>query len=69
MNKAEYDKQYIKDNRKSYGWNLSIQEYEAFAILCNELHVNRSEYLKTLVNADVQKRGFPLVFREKDQRQ
>lgn len=62
FNKNEYNKQYIKDKRKMYGWNMSLTEYDAFIAHCTNIGLDRSAYLKKLVNDDAIKRGMPLVF-------
>lgn len=66
FNKSDYDKLYNKTKRKMYGWNLSLREYQAFSEYCNSLGMDRSAYLKKLVNEDAQRRGFAPVFFIKD---
>lgn len=66
FNKSDYDKLYNKTKRKMYGWNLSSQEYQAFYDYCLELEIDRSSYLKKLVNEDAIKRGYNPIFSIKD---
>lgn len=62
FNKNKYNKQYIKDNMKQIKLSVKLEEYDAFIAHCTNIGINRSAYLKKLVNEDAIKRGMPLVF-------
>lgn len=62
FNKKEYDKSYVKDKTAPFKFGMSKEDSERFVTHCTNLGVNRSAYLKKLVNDDATKRGLPLVF-------
>ena len=62
FDKKEYDKLYVKDKTAPFKFGMSKDDSERFIAHCTKLGVNRSAYLKKLVNKDAMEQGFEPVF-------
>ena len=66
FNKKEYDKVYQRNNVKQIKLSVRNEEYDAFNAYCTKINVNRSAYLKKLINTDATNNGFEPIFSIKD---
>lgn len=62
FNKKEYNLMYNKNNRKCLNFGMSIDEYNNFITACEHIKIERSFYIKALINADMIDRGMQPIF-------
>lgn len=53
---------YNANKTKLFTLRLILPEYDAFNEYCTNINVNRSAYLKKLINEDATKRGYKPIF-------
>ena len=62
INKNSAKKKYNADKTKLFTLRLILSEYDAFNEYCTNIDVNRSAYIKKLINEDAIKRGYKPIF-------
>ena len=53
---------YNANKTKLFTLRLILPEYDAFNEYCTNINVNRSAYVKKLINEDATKRGYKPIF-------
>ena len=61
-NKNNAKKKYNANKTKLFTLRLILPEYDAFNEYCTNIDVNRSAYIKKLINEDAIKRGYKPIF-------
>lgn len=62
LDKYEARKKYNANKTKVFPLRLILPEYDAFNEYCTNIDVNRSAYVKKLINEDAIKRGYKPIF-------